>query len=287
MQTTTGNRRDSLLELFDPLVNTTPHTPPRSSSTGSKSPDSSVGSSSDKENDNPTPSRCGPVTEYFMRVYKDPKHTQLTEPQSPSGRLIDLSMTVEDEDSENRASGEDGERMEGVEDFGGCLGPDDSAAEYLQEMRMPLAELQLEKLSLPAEQPEAAMDIDPESTHHDDNATQPRSSQPGHSQPLRSVITAPAPFGTPLADIINSINYGSSPSISICPPDDDIVFEPEYESPLPRNSNPSTSDDSHLSPDSSLTSFRTAGTLRRTITSSANDPRRISCDLQSSFSLVF
>ncbi|KAI0090969.1 hypothetical protein BDY19DRAFT_667501 [Irpex rosettiformis] len=151
---------------------------------------------------------------------------------------------------------------------------------------MPLAELQLDKLSLPAEQPEAAMEIDPGSTHHDDNATQPRSSQPDHSQPLRSVITAPAPLGTPLADIINSINYGTSPSISICPPDDDIVFEPEYESPLPRNSHPSTSEDSHLSPDSSLTSFRAAGTLRRTITSSANDPRRISCDLQSSFSLV-
>ena len=74
------------------------------------------------------------MTEFFMRVYKDPQHSQPTQPQSPPGKLIDLSMSMEAEDTENKVGGEEEGRIEGTENVGGCSGADDSTAEYLQEM---------------------------------------------------------------------------------------------------------------------------------------------------------
>ena len=151
---------------------------------------------------------------------------------------------------------------------------------------MPLAELQLDDVPPVAKSSESNMDVD-SATSPVDATTRPRDPQSEHCHPFTSVLSAPAPLGTPFADVINSINYGASPSINICPPDEDIVFEPEYESPLGfRLGNSAAAQGPHLSPDSSLPSLLSNENLRREITTGSSDPRRISCDLQTSFSLV-
>lgn len=128
MQTTTGNRQDSLVELFDALATDAgPRAPPRP--TGYKSPDSSVGSCNDKENEDPTPGHRRSMTEFFVRVYKDPQRIQSAQPQSPL-----MSMCMEAEDTENNADGEEEKNMELTGNIWECIGVDDSTAKYLQEM---------------------------------------------------------------------------------------------------------------------------------------------------------
>lgn len=88
-----------------------------------------------------------------------------------------------------------------------------------------------------------------------------------------------APSGTPLADVINSINNCDCPDINICPPDED-------QSPsILDNENsfiPDTHSATHLSPAAATT---LGATRRQNVHTYADDPRRASVDLQSSFSL--
>jgi hypothetical protein len=96
-----------------------------------------------------------------------------------------------------------------------------------------------------------------------------------------AVFITTAPSGTPLADVINSINHGDFPNINICPPDEELP-SPSYHN---ENDAAVTSADfspTHLSPNSSTTSTYMR---RHNINTDANDPRRASVDLQTSFSI--
>ncbi|KAF7789606.1 hypothetical protein EIP86_000552 [Pleurotus ostreatoroseus] len=264
--------RESVLFMFDPL-STPPETPTREV----HSPDSS----SDKENDAPS-TQPGQLTAFFNRVYTKPKTAK-----APREMLIDIGdilgvaaqqdtiMTTSDSDENNFQ-----DRSNGVQGCG-----DDA---------QPLVDIKLEKV------PPAAVHIPPtiaEESADNMSFSQRRPSWSVDSFLAHSRSTA-APAGTPLADVINSINLGSldihaepesPPAESIgatsgnCP---HITVEPpEAEPPMPVSAMPLTDYASpFLSPAATPPVF--SPPVRRQHTStSPNDPRRASVDLHSSFSL--
>lgn len=284
--------RDSILQLFDPL--SWPETPPRNTS----SPDCS----SDKENDNPKP---GPVTEFFNRVYKTSECAQL-----PPGKLIDfgdvsVTLDVADADTHDMEAEEDDAAEEELENSVETGQGDmrDLIALTPARQRAPLAEIKLERT------PPTAVHLPP--TINEDSERAGSSGTVGSSQEFvvvegKPVTVAPAvsaaPYGTPLADVINSINLsafmplggaasGEAPTepcvaltdITDGPPCPNIaVFPPDEEQPAVAD-DPQPESSSHLSPTSFTRSV--SGLRRQGVTTSTDDPRRVSVDLHSSFSL--
>lgn len=282
--------RDSILQLFDPLVR--PETPPRN--TGS--PDSS----SDKENDNPIP---GPVTEFFNRFYKTPDYVQL-----PPGKLIDFGDASMSSDTLGGNLGcaeveatQDSE-MEGTSS--NIAPPDrgdvsDLIALTPAKQRAPLAEIKLESTPPSTMCLPPTIDEDSEMSDHSDPALLSEEVPVVEEALAASTLTvSAAPYGTPLADVINSIILpgfvpvasfatgedakdtfantacdSSCPSINICPPDEEVMDDDDQR---PESSY-------HLSPTSFSQS--SSGIRRQPVSTSANDPRRVSVDLYSSFSL--
>ncbi|KAH9945124.1 uncharacterized protein BXZ73DRAFT_96114 [Epithele typhae] len=184
--------RNSVLFLFDPLHQSSdedPCTPTRDSS-----PDLGP---SDKEND------PGELTVFFNRLYTAPKAA--TAPRTPKGKLIDLGDTpapaprLQTDASEDDGSDADGEQSESDLDVeNGCAGlfsfasttrPHLHSQRPSSSPRMPFAELDVERTP---------------------RAQQPQTSATtltfGEPQPLAALL-APAPMASPLADVVNSINF--------------------------------------------------------------------------------
>ena len=169
--------RNSVLYMFDPLQS--PSTPRRDSS-------SSDLSASDKENDVP----CGDVTMFFNRICAA-QQQQDVQVFTPKGKLIDIGDTPAPLDApwdgvEHDGSDADGEQSESDAEGGTILSPP----------RRPFAELDVDHTprpsgsSRPAKLP--AFGIAP----------------PQDPKPLPAIFV-PAPQTSPLADVVNSINFSS------------------------------------------------------------------------------
>ncbi len=167
--------RDSVLYLFDPLQS--PTTPRRDSS-------SSELSASDKENDVPP----GDVTIFFNRMYALPKQ-QDAQVFTPKGKLIDIGDTPAP--SEQLWDGSDGSDADGEQsesDAEGCG--------ILSPPRRPFAELDVEHTPRPLDSGrrcKAPVFSIPLSPSQDSN--------------LLPALFVPASQTSPLADVVNSINF--------------------------------------------------------------------------------
>jgi hypothetical protein len=261
---------DSVLSLFDPLA--APETPPRNIS-----PDSA----SDKENDGPS-HQPGAFTVFFSRTYKDPVAQNVV--KTPKGKLIDFGET-------SRCSQEDDDAMDSAANDV-CHDEDTDVLISPSASRRPLADIELEKVSSPTSRIPAT--IQEESRAKD-------------AVPTVFGAISSAPLGTPLADVINSINLStmsmqdapvsqsaavefSCPDITVCPPDGDLGAHEPALSPMLGVYTSTPLNAMHLAPTSQpfASSAQPPAGMRRTHTStitSSSDPRRTSVDLQSSFSL--
>lgn len=258
--------QESVLSLFDPLVR--PETPPRNTS----SPEPA----SDKEND----VQPGPVTVFFNRIYKEIPAQKMS--KTPKGKLIDFG--------ERTPVPPMHEDMLGVEDFD-CFAEEEDeegVPDSPGTSRRPLADIDLERIPHTLRRPS----IVPEEQEDAQSVYNPVSS---------------APSGTPFADAINSINLSAMtltdfqdppaassaftyPNIMVCPPEPEVIAE---STPARLESRADTSCGSsfvllsptaHISTPTDLPPGATRRTQTSSLTSSA-DPRRISVDLQSTFSL--
>ncbi|KAI0636008.1 hypothetical protein C8Q77DRAFT_1155735 [Trametes polyzona] len=264
--------RNSVLFLFDPLQQS-PSTPRRDSSP-------ELGAS-DKENDVPP----GDVTMFFDRMYAAPKQ-QDARPHTPSGKLIDIGDTPAKDklwdDTEHAGSDADEEQSEYEVDSRGTI---------IAPSRTPLADLEVE--DTPKPQPDTRRPFQASVLA---SATSPSRQE----QPLRALLAAPQ--GSPLAEVINSINLSALaishdgtptaekpssldnvatqsgrppspfPEITVCAPETPSM--PEFD--LGRDEKPSGS------PTANGTTLRPPSTLTQL---SPDDPRRTSIDLYSSFHL--
>ncbi|KAI0359787.1 hypothetical protein OH77DRAFT_1517397 [Trametes cingulata] len=274
--------RNSVLFLFDPLQQE-PSTPCRDSS----SPELGA---SDKENELPP----GDVTVFFSRTYGVHKQQgdEVQRPRTPNfkGKLIDIGDTpVQDrlwDDAGHDGSDADEEQSEGEAENASVLSP---------ASRTPLADLDVEETPRPqredSRRPLKALSF----------ATSSVTTSPPHKEsPLRALLAAPQ--GSPLAEVINSINFSALnvsenntptiehapalheenveggrppspfPEITVCAPETPVMpdFEPkQHEEPAVA----SAMNGSTLRPPSTLTQL------------SPDDPRRTSVDLYSSFHL--
>ncbi|KAI0342596.1 hypothetical protein BDW22DRAFT_1428784 [Trametopsis cervina] len=265
-----ATRRDSILDLFDPLNR--PETPSRCS----------TDSSSDKENDNPIP---GQFTAFFNRVYTTSKPTQ-----PPLGKLIDY-LDASGSHSFSREVSDSDEELEHDEE--GCAG----ATEEQSEMRLPLGEIALERV--PPSETGIELSLSSENPLQTDEPLHADTEDKAVS-PFNFATTAPS--GSPLADVINSINIFGSVSLdgaadAIVRETADVYNGPSTSIPYPDITVCPPEDEHHLStagneqatpaqPHSPYLSPTASGSTRRSsITTSAYDPRRASVDLQSSFSM--
>lgn len=273
--------------MFDPL-NTPPETPTREV----HSPDSS----SDKENDVPS-TKPGQLTTFFNRVYTNPKMVK-----APRDKLIDLgdisgvatqqatTMTtalIPTDDDEKRVQDQPAKDL---------MHSADACTEG-RNCRKPLADIKLEK-TLP-------MDVRiPPTITEEESADYPTSPECRSTWSVGMTIlahsrTTAAPSGAPLADVINAINLGSldihaappsPPAVSLeatagiaCP--NITVMPPDSEPPTPVTAMPPNSYASpFLSPVAPPPVF-SPPVRRQHVSTSPNDPRRASVDLQSSFRL--
>ncbi|KAI0775129.1 hypothetical protein BD413DRAFT_294339 [Trametes elegans] len=267
--------RNSVLFLFDPL-----HQSPVTPSCDLSSPELSA---SDKENDVPP----GDVTVFFSRNFGTYKQ-QDAQPRTPKGKLIDFGDTPAPgrawDEAEHDGSDADGELSENdgdVDADGGAILP-----------RTPLAELSVE--DTPRPQPDARRPLQ----------AAVFSAPTSPPAPLRS-LQLTAPLSSPLAEVINSINMGSTnvsrdsistaeraavlernvsepvegsrpsslfPEINVCAPETPVVTEFDLGNDEEHDEKPVGSG-STLRPPGSLTQL------------SPDDPRRTSVDLYSSFHL--
>ncbi|TFK93650.1 hypothetical protein K466DRAFT_453464, partial [Polyporus arcularius HHB13444] len=263
--------RNSVLYMFDPL-HQAPSTPRRDSS-------DDLGPS-DKENDTPP----GDLTMFFSRTYaadKQSEHKALT----PMGKLIDFGDTPAParlwDATEHDGSDADGEQSETDAESCGVFSPP----------RAPLADLDVEHTPRPQLSSRgftAPVFVSPKLPSQDSEAL--------------PAMLVPAPSTSPLAEVINSINFSAmSISEDVTSADGPYPTEEPCEvvnsrpsSPFPeinvcapqtpsmekfatlKNDEPKdvpAAANSHLRPSSTLTH------------SSPDDPRRASVDLQSSFHL--
>lgn len=257
--------RNSVLYLFDPL-HQAPSTPRRDSSDDC--------GPSDKENDIPP----GDLTVFFNRTFASHKQAQ-AQALTPQGKLIDFGETPTTERiwdaAEHDGSDADGEQSESDAESGGVLSPS----------RVPFAELDVEHTPRPQESKE------PLKALVFANPSLP-------SQCPLPALLGPAPQNSPLAEVINSINFSSMslsesisassslpaqeteivhaapsrpsspfPEINVCAPQTPVTegfdtSQEQYDPPTAA---------SHLRPPTSLTQL------------SSEDQRRTSVDLYSSF----
>lgn len=291
----TRRPRDSILCLFDPLA--APSTPERETP--------SADSASDKENDGP-----GQVTVFFNRIYTKETSSQ---PVSTScrGNLIDFGDTslhdeyeasLLDEDCGGMNFGDGGMLYLATLLVWSDLAVDDSMSfgpvtcaapgNAVSPLRQPLADIRIETVTEPVVQPKLIEGLD---------------SPERIAWPKESNLVSPtvAPKGAPLADVINSINLSAlslsrspSPTPSRLPTDDALPLpETEDESLRSTDSFPEISvcppDEEPVVPSHPTTPISSPESLsaprpamrRLQANTSAADHRRVSVDLQSSFSL--
>ncbi|TBU45727.1 hypothetical protein BD309DRAFT_1008463 [Dichomitus squalens] len=267
--------RNSVLYMFDPLQS--PSTPRRDSS-------SSELSASDKENDGP----CGDVTMFFNRICAAQQRHDV-QVFTPKGKLIDIGDTPAPlgtawDGMEHDGSDADGEQSES--DAEGCSIP--------SPPRRPFAELDVDHTPRPSGSSRPAKG----------SIFGMTSSPSQDSTPLPAMLV-PAPQTSPLADVVNSINFSSMslagepitidrrtgvhsqtqeagdskngrasspfPEINVCAPE--TPSTEDYDISGNHDNKPAMMSASHLRPTSSLTQL------------SPDDPRRTSVDLYSSFHL--
>ena len=281
--------RNSVLYMFDPL-HQSPCTPQRDSSSPELGP-------SDKENDAP-----GDLTLFFGRTFAHKAHD--VQVRTPKGKLIDFGDTPAPERlweavgaEQHDGSDADGEQSESdMEGFGGGVSPSPSP-------RMPLADLALDQTPRPQ---------DPSRT-----AFQPLAFSPPESALPLAALLAPAPQTSPLAEVVNSINFSSLaiaedpaapvaalqapfvlqeaapigivnrasspfPEINVCAPETPILEE--FDVPTSFNLGRELQDDHDDEDEAPLTvaHLRPTSTLTQL---APDDPRRTSVDLYSSFHL--
>ncbi|PIL35499.1 hypothetical protein GSI_02227 [Ganoderma sinense ZZ0214-1] len=264
--------RDSVLYLFDPLQS--PITPHRDSS-------SSDLSASDKENDVPP----GDVTLFFDRMYALPK-LQPAQVLTPKGKLIDIGDTPAPSDhlwDGSDGSDADGEQSESDAEGCGVVSPS----------RRPFAELDVEHTPRPLDSarrfkaPAFGIALSPSQG----------------SNPLPALLV-PAPQTSPLADVVNSINFSAMslsaeststdthlnhtqeaecsrtsrpsspfPEINVCAPETPSMEHFDVPKGCEHAAIPTMVPPSHLRPTCHLTQLP------------PDDPRRTSVDLYSSFHL--
>ena len=264
--------RDSVLYLFDPLQS--PTTPRRESS-------SSDLSASDKENDVPP----GDVTLFFDRMYAIPKQ-QPVQVYTPKGKLIDIGDTPAP--SDHLWDGSDGSDADGEQSES-----DVESCSLVSPSRRPFAELDVEHTPRPLD---SARRFKPPVF----GIALPPSQD---SNPLPALFV-PAPQTSPLADVINSINFSAAslseestptdphpnhtqeaehstssrpsspfPEINVCAPETPSMECFEVPKDHEHAANLTMVPASHLRPTSRLTQLP------------LDDPRRTSVDLYSSFHL--
>ncbi|KAI0671810.1 hypothetical protein C8Q78DRAFT_1078576 [Trametes maxima] len=261
--------RNSVLYLFDPLQQS-PSTPLRDSSP-------ELGNS-DKENDVP----AGDLTIFFSKTYGTHKAQEI-QPRTPKGKLIDIGdtpaperlwddMEHEGSDADEELSETEAERPESI----------------LAPLRTPLADLDVEATPRPQQDVRRPLQAPVFSA---------AASPPHDEAPFQALLAAPP--GSPLAGVINSINFSALaisddvsptaryapaleaenlrppspfPEINVCAPETPTVSQFDLgvdEEPVVAP----TTVGSTLRPPSSLTQL------------SPDDPRRASVDLYSSFHL--
>ncbi|KAI1796888.1 hypothetical protein LXA43DRAFT_492174 [Ganoderma leucocontextum] len=263
--------RDSVLYLFDPLQS--PTTPRRDSS-------SSELSASDKENDVPP----GDVTLFFDRMYAVPKqqHVQVF---TPKGKLIDIGDTPTPSDQLwDGSDGSDADGEQSESDVEGCG--------VFSPPRRPFAELDLDHTPRPLDSghrfkaPAFGIALSPSQD----------------SKPPLPALFVPAPQTSPLADVVNSINFSSVslseestptdphpnhvqeaehsrsgrpsspfPEINVCAPETPNMEQFDVPRDHEHAGSSTMVPPSHLRPTSRLTQLP------------PDDPRRTSVDLYSSF----
>ena len=285
---------DSVLSLFDPL-----NTPPQSPARDAPSPDSW----SDKENDGPS-EQAGSFTAQFNRVYTRPEMAKVH-----SARLIDVaspSKVREPADHDLSDASDDEDTLQDISLLdcyaSSMVEVQDTAS---QEQRMPLADIKLERV------PPSEVAIPP--TIDEELPELPASDHAllGSADSMSTLCTpiSAAPFGAPLADIINSINLGFT-SLKLDEPPAAVS------TPTPPTSGENVEIDCmDITTESLISEFKTAmsapvqlvvestaaapftppniqpppvfsAPIRRPreVTTSSADPRRISVDLYSTFS---
>ncbi|OSD06641.1 hypothetical protein PYCCODRAFT_1383776 [Trametes coccinea BRFM310] len=263
--------RNSVLYLFDPLHQSPSDEPRRDSSP-------ELGAS-DKEND----SSAGDVTMFFNRPYGAPlkasQDAQHPQPRTPKGKLIDIGDTPAQDklwdDTEHDGSDADGEQSE-------CEA--DTMSEILAPLRSPLADLPVEETPRP--RPLRAPVF-----------SAPTSASRRSEGRLEAMLAAPQ--GSPLAEVINSINLSALtvsedatptaehpptlegeetrppspfPEINICAP----------ETPMRADFDIKQGEETNEVPVATGSTLRPPATLTQL---SPDDPRRTSVDLYSSFHL--
>ncbi|RPD60156.1 hypothetical protein L226DRAFT_571144 [Lentinus tigrinus ALCF2SS1-7] len=263
--------RNSVLYMFDPL-HQAPSTPRRDSS-------DDLGPS-DKENDTPP----GDLTIFFNRTYAAHKQPEANA-FIPMGKLIDIGDTPAPsriwDAAEHDGSDPDGEQSESDAESCGVVSPP----------RVPLAELDVEHTPRPqlgGRAFTAPVFVSPKLPSHDSEALQ--------------AMLVPAPSTSPLAEVINSINFSAMsisegvtptdghyptqepcevadsrpsspfPEINVCAPQTPCVDKFDISANVEVMDIP-VATSSHLRPSATLTQL------------SPDDPRRASVDLQSSFHL--
>ncbi|CDO69720.1 hypothetical protein BN946_scf184687.g5 [Trametes cinnabarina] len=261
--------RNSVLYLFDPLHQESPSAPRRDTSP-------ELGAS-DKEND----ASAGDVTMFFNRAcgisVKSPQEVQ--QPRTPKGKLIDFGDTPAMErlwdEAEHEGSDADGEQSECEAE---CM------SEILAPLRSPLADLPVEETPRP--RPLRAPVF-----------SAPTSASRRSEGRIEALLAAP--HGSPLAEVINSINLSAlTVSENTTPtaehPPTLEVEESRPPSPFPEINihapeTPIRTDfDVKHGEESDEVPAMTGSTLRPTSTLtqlSPDDPRRTSVDLYSSFHL--
>ncbi|KAH9902706.1 hypothetical protein C8Q73DRAFT_16825 [Cubamyces lactineus] len=301
--------RNSVLYLFDPLQ----QSPSRSTSPcRNSSPELGA---SDKENDVP----AGDITMFFSRPYGLYKDANLhAQPRTPKGKLIDIGDTpapdrhwddADDGDAEHDGSDADGEQSES--DVEGAN------ATATAPPRTPLADLAVEETPRPHQTLGRPSTLDSQQRPLRAPVFTAPTSLPRNDDSLQALF--PAPQGSPLAEVINSINLSAMgisddgapdaehalsqalettepevetetearddrlaspfPEINICAPETPVLAEFDLERP---GQEESESVQDVVSPATRGSTLRPPSTLTQL---SPDDPRRASVDLYSSFHL--
>lgn len=192
--------RESILNLFDPLNLNDPSTPKRELVPGTRSPDS------DKENSEPTQVNAGEITAFFNRTYS---RTLAPAHMKPMKRLVDvgdltvaldeedvnggLGMVIEDDDDEKERQKATVNDLE----VGDIPRPEQILQVSSDDMETPMQRAPFADIT-----PEATP-IPPKRTYRHEGGDFPSPRTVTQQSPG---ITR-APPGSPLASIINAINF--------------------------------------------------------------------------------
>lgn len=324
MTTTASNIRPraSLLSLFDPLAQTTSNddtpTSPLHQDRNIDSPTPSE-ANSDKENsapaflDVPGAKADSPLT-LFTRRYADHKPLPHQVPL-PMDRLIDFDTSIGTEDGEQHDGGAPGNKSDANAENEGASGAEDGGDENAENGPRFEDGLGIDPSNSPLDTKKPTTrsplaDISASVIAHAPPPLSPGAVTPSPTKkagdyfsPFAAVSSSPeithAPESSRLSAVIDSINNAdgspsSSPSASPTP--SPLASPAEKHTPEKNDTNPQITISSPNSPDVSAatneipspTTPRAPARRRESQTSTSSfDPRRVSVDLQSSFSTYF